>query len=188
MPELIIRRAVPEDSHQVASLIALAMHDIILRFIGEDSEAKAQQLLYRLVSKKGNQYSFENCWVAEIEKEVVAAACIYDGAKLKVLRKPVAEEIAGMFGRNFNPEDETQAGEFYIDSVGVMPSHQGMGIGTKIFEFLIEEYVYTRKKVIGLLVDKENPDAKRLYLKLGFKYSGDKNLAGKQMEHFQFEI
>ena len=92
-----------------------------------------------------------------------------------------------MFNKPFNPEDETQAGEYYIDCVGVNPNQQGKGIGSKIFQFLIDEYVYRRKETLGLLVDRDNPNAKRLYLKLGFEVVGEKTLVGKRLEHLQFK-
>jgi ribosomal protein S18 acetylase RimI-like enzyme len=56
-----------------------------------------------------------------------------------------------------------------------------------MFQFLIDEYVHKRDKTLGLLVDKDNPDAKKLYLKLGFEIVGEKTLVGKNMEHLQFK-
>jgi len=183
---MTIRKAKPEDSEAIATYILLAMEDIIYKFIGEKSLEKAKQFLINLISKRANQYSYENCWVIEIENEVVAVVIVYDGAKLQELRKPVAKEIKSMFNRDFNPENETEAGEYYIDSIGVSPNQQGKGLGSKLFQFLIDEYVYKRNETLGLLVDKDNPNAKKLYLKLGFEIVGEKTLAGKKMEHLQF--
>ncbi|MCX7546725.1 N-acetyltransferase [Xanthomarina sp. F1114] len=183
---MIIRKAKPEDAEVIAICMMLAMEDFVFQFIGENSTKKGTEFLELLISKKANQYSFENCWVAENDGEVIAAANIYDGTKLIELRAPVAKAIKSMFDIDFNPEDETQPGEFYIDCVGVNPSQQGQGIGSKIFQFLIDEYVYNRNKTIGLLVDKDNPNAKKLYLKLGFQVMGEKTLTGKKLEHLQF--
>jgi ribosomal protein S18 acetylase RimI-like enzyme len=101
------------------------------------------------------------------------------------LRQPVIEYIKSRFNQDFNPQDETQAGEYYIDSLGVDPDQQGKGIGTKLLRFIIDEYVNTHHQTLGLLVDEENPEAKRLYLALGFKHAGKKVLFGKSMEHLQ---
>jgi len=54
-------------------------------------------------------------------------------------------------------------------------------------QFLIDEYVYKSNETLGLLVDKDNPAAKKLYLKLGFEFVGNKTFAGKQMEHLQLK-
>lgn len=184
---MIIRKAKAEDSSVIAIHLMLAMSTIVYRFIGEDSEEKATQFLESLIRKEATQYSYENCWVVENEEGVVGVATVYDGAKLQQLRAPVAKMVKSMFHREFNPEDETQAGEFYIDCIGVHPDWQGKGIGSKILQFLIDEYVSKRNKTLGLLVDKDNPNAKRLYLKLGFESVGETTLTGKEMEHLQLK-
>jgi len=84
-------------------------------------------------------------------------------------------------------EDETHAGEFYIDSLGVSPAHQGKGIGSQLLQFVISEKVKTGGGTIGLLVDKTNPGAKRLYLNLGFVPVGEKTLLGISLEHLQLK-
>ncbi len=180
------RKATKANSKVIATYLMLAMEDIVYQFIGENSTVKATQFLESLIPEKANQYSYENCWIAESDVGIIAVANIYDGAKLHQLRKPVAAAIKTMFNRDFNPEDETQTGEFYIDCVAVNPNQQGKGIGSQFFEFLIEEYVQKRNETLGLLVDKDNPNARRLYLKLGFEIIGEKTLAGKSLEHLQF--
>lgn len=184
---MLIRKAKREDSAIIANYIFLAMEEIVYHFIGEKNKAKAIHLLDSLVQEPQNQYSYENCWLTIIKDEIVAAALVYDGSKLNELREPVARKIKALFNSNFNPEDETQAGEYYIDCVGVNPAYQGKGIGSAIFKFLIDEYVLKRKETIGLLVDTENPNAQKLYLKLGFKIVAEKILVGKKMNHLQFK-
>ena len=169
---MLIRKAQPEDADAIASYLMLAMEEIVYQFIGERSFEQANQFLINLIRKKNNQYSYENCWVIELENEIVATAVVYDGAQLHALRMPVAREIKTMFNRDFNPENETEAGEFYNDSIGVNPKQQGKGLGAQLLQFLIDEYVANRNGTLGLLVDKDNPNAKKLYLKLGFKILG----------------
>ncbi|MCC5926818.1 MAG: GNAT family N-acetyltransferase [Bacteroidetes bacterium] len=182
---MLIRRAKPDESGRIVPFILLAMEDIVYQFIGESSSGKAAEFLVSLINEENNQYSWQNCWVAESEGAIIAAAIVYDGGRLHELRAPVARKIKEMFNRGFNPEDETQAGEYYIDSVGVDGSQQGRGVGTKLFSFLIDEYVRKKKQPLGLLVDKDNPAAKKLYLKLGFQVVGEKTLTNKRMEHLQ---
>ncbi|MCC5919831.1 MAG: GNAT family N-acetyltransferase [Cyclobacteriaceae bacterium] len=182
---MIIRKASIEDSKNIAYYLMMAMDEIVYQFIGLASRDKAIQFLESLIILKNNQYSYENCWMVEIKNQIVGAALIYDGGELHKLRKPVTMAIKNKFNRDFVPEDETQAGEFYIDCVAIHPNQQGKGLGTKIFDFLINEYVKERKNTLGLLVDKKNPKAKALYLRLGFRLVGEKVLVGKPMEHLQ---
>lgn len=184
---MIIRKARPEEAAMIAPLILLAMEDIAYSFIGERSKEKALWFLEGLVSEANNQYSYEHCWVMASGNTIAAAAIVYNGDDLATLREPVARKINQMFDRPFNPGDETQAGEYYIDTVGVDPGQQGKGIGSEIFRFLIAEYVERNRQTLGLLVDKDNPGAKKLYLNLGFEVVGEKVFAGKEMEHLQYK-
>lgn len=182
---MIIRKATTEDTASIVKYLLLAMEDIVYEFIGEKNKVKAEAFMSYCVEHENNQYSFQNCWVVEENGGIIAAVVVYDGGSLHELRKPVKEYISKNYETPFNPEDETQAGEFYIDSLGVDLNQQGKGIGSKLLQFLINEYVVQKKQKLGLLVDKENPGAKKLYLKLGFQVVGEKTLVGKQMEHLQ---
>lgn len=182
---MIIRKATLKDSKHIADCLLLAMEDIIFNFIGTKDREKAKAFLLYFAERENNQYSYQNCWVAEDENEIVAAVNVYDGARLEALRKPVIDYVKSRFHKDLNIEDETQPGEYYIDSFGVNQNQQGKGIGSKILQFLIDEYVHKNRQTLGLLVDKENSNAKKLYLKLGFKPVGKKILAGKNMEHLQ---
>ncbi len=183
---MIIRKAKQTDSKFIAQLLLLAMEDIVFEFIGEKDRQKAFDFMHHFAQRENNQYSYQNCWVLETD-EVIGVANIYEGGKLKELRKPIEAYIYENHGKEFFPEDETQTGEFYIDSFGVSPKHQGKGIGARILQFLIDEYVVKNEQTIGLLVDEDNPHAKRLYLKLGFQSVGEKVLVGKKMEHLQIK-
>lgn len=182
---MIIRKATIEDSKAIATYLLMAMEEILYTFIGKDDSEEAIKLLYHFVPQENNQYSYQNCLVVEKDAEIIAAANIYDGKKLDQLRTPIARYIEQYFHKIFDPEDETEAGEFYIDSLAVHPKHQGKGIGAKILQFIIEDYVYRKKKTIGLLVDQDNPGAHRLYSRLGFISVGKKTLARKTLWHLQ---
>jgi ribosomal protein S18 acetylase RimI-like enzyme len=184
---MTIRRAKLTDFRAVSDLLLLAMEDIVFEFIGQNDSQKAKEFMDYLVSTENNQYSYQNCWIAEEDNEIIAAVTVYDGGLLHQLREPVAEYVRQTYQQPFQPEDETQAGEFYIDSLGVNPNQQGKGIGSQVLQFLIDEYVQKNNQKLGLLVDKENPGAKKLYLKLGFQVVGEKTLVGKQMEHLQMD-
>lgn len=185
---IIIRKAEATDYKAIAQCLMLAMEDIFYTFIGENSKEKAIAFLEQLVHKKANQYSYENCWVVTSANDVVGAGLVYDGAKLHQLREAVTQEIKKVFDRAFTPEDETQAGEYYIDCIGILPSQQGKGVGSALIKFLIDYYVHQREQTLGLLVEKNNPSAKNLYLKLGFEVVGDKILVQKPLEHMQFRL
>lgn len=181
---MIIRKATIEDSNIISEHLFLAMEDILYEFIGVKDSKKAREFLLYFVRKENNQYSFQNCLVAESTFGIEGSINIYDGAKLEMLREPIIQYIKKHFNTNFNPENETQQGEYYIDSFGVSTNRQGKGVGTKLLQFVIETYS-NNQQTLGLLVDEENPKAEKLYLNLGFEIVGRKVLAGKKMKHLQ---
>lgn len=182
---MFIRRAEQADAPIIVKHLLLAMEEIVFQFIHSTSKDEAAFFLEGLVTTKNNQYSYENCWVVEYEGKVVATALIYDGSELITLRKPVARRIKKLYGLEFCPENETQAGEYYLDCLAVDADFQGKGIGKFLISYLIEEYNLIKHQNIGLLVELENQHAKKLYLNMGFQVVGEKLLAGKILEHLQ---
>lgn len=181
----MIRKAKIEDSDAIALCLLQAMEAIVYRFIGENNPTEARAFMQHFVQAEANQYSYQNCWVAETDDSVVAAANVYNGAHLYRLRYPVLDHIYHHYQQTIQPEDETGPGEFYIDSLGVLPAWQGKGTGTRLLQFLVAEYVQKQKITLGLLVDSDNPGAQRLYLRTGFIPAGEKTLLGKKMRHLQ---
>jgi ribosomal protein S18 acetylase RimI-like enzyme len=182
-----IRKARVEDSRGIADHLLLAMEDIVYEFIGDKDSKKAKEFLAYFIERQGNQYSYQNCLVIEDGGQILAAVNIYDGAKLRLLRAPVTQYVRTHFNAGFNPEDETQAGEYYIDSLGVSPDQQGKGLGSKILNHLIDTHVIRHQRTLGLLVEEDNMNAQKLYFKLGFKPVGMKILVGKNMQHLQLK-
>lgn len=182
---MIIRKAKISDAPFIAPILLLAMEDIIYKFIKKKDYASAKGFLEYFIERENNQYSYENCFVAEEENVIIGAVNIYNGADLISLRNPIIEYVRKNYNPDFDPELESKSGEFYIDSLGVNPDYQGKGIGSKILQFLIDEYVHKNNETLGLLVEEDNPLAKNLYLKIGFKVIGEKTLVGKKLEHLQ---
>ncbi|BDU26022.1 GNAT family N-acetyltransferase [Flavobacterium sp. GSB-24] len=180
-----IRKAEKSDAENIAPILLLAMEDIIYKFIAKEDYASAKDFLLHFIERENNQYSYQNCYVAEEHNEIIGTVNVYDGTDLEILRIPIIEYVRNHYNPIFDPEFETRSGEFYIDSLGIKPNHQGKGIGSKILQFLIKEYVYSKQQTLGLLVEEDNPLAKNLYLKLGFKIVGEKTLVGKRLEHLQ---
>ncbi|MEG1238492.1 MAG: hypothetical protein RSD30_13085, partial [Flavobacterium sp.] len=112
---MIIRKAAASDSKYIAPILLLAMEDIIYKFICKDDYNSALEFLQHFVETENNQYSYQNCYVAEADNEIIGAVNLYDGADLQKLRNPIIEYVRNNYNPDFNPEDETQAGEYYID-------------------------------------------------------------------------
>jgi ribosomal protein S18 acetylase RimI-like enzyme len=121
--------------------------------------------------------------VAEVDGNAVGAVVAYDGADLHSLRKATLEMIYKHTAKELQIADETDASEFYLDSLAVLPEYRGRGVGVKLILAVKERAFNEYNKNLGLLVDFENPDAERLYKSVGFERADVKDFLGHKMWH-----
>lgn len=181
-----------EQAESIASLIMMAMnHECCQNFAGpQHTLADFHRMMTTLVRREDSQYSYRNAWVAlddktKDDKPVVAGVIVgYDGADLRRLRKAFLQAAKKYLDQDFSGmDDETQAGEYYIDSLAVDTRYRHQGLATLLLRKLIDQK--GRKQPVGLLVDKGNPSAERLYRRLGFEYVNDTTWGGHEMRHLQ---
>jgi DNA-3-methyladenine glycosylase I len=79
-------------------------------------------------------------------------------------------------------DDETLAGELYLDSLAVLPEYRRMGIARKLVMTAKKRADRMRLR-LGLLVDKDNPDGEAFYTSVGFQYEGDSMWGSHEMKH-----
>lgn len=185
---MMIRKAMRGDASEIACLMMMAMNKIVYKLLGHEDEVMAIDFLKGFIVSSNNQYSHENIWVYDKNGIIAGMINIYDGGDLHELRRPVLEYLGQDSENLLNIDDETAAGEFYIDTLAVSPEYRGQGIAQGILEFAIDKYVYQDNNILGLLVDVDNPKAHALYTRLGFISKGYKALLGERLEHLQFEI
>lgn len=182
----IIRQARPEDAVEVAPLIVQAMESLASAFIGGGEIADAVPLFEYLFVQTENQYSHDNTLVLEENGEILGSITSYDGKHLIDYREKLVQYIEKKYGvSGLELENETQAGELYIDTLSVSPNAQGKGVGTALIKALIEKARKDGHSHVGLLVDLDNPNAKRLYERIGFVAAGEVILAKDVFEHMQ---
>jgi len=178
----------PKDAKAIARAIILAMDELALKFTNSDNFERANEVFEFFARQKNNQYSFENTIVCEANDEILGVTLAYDGGKLDELREAFLDYIRMNYDFEGKPEDETEAGEIYLDTVSVFPEHQGKGIGQKLIQKLIEQSRERGFSKVGLLVEVNNPSAKRLYERIGFQVVGLKPLLGTTYEHMVYEL
>lgn len=177
----MIRRARKEEAAQIAELFMLAWPiDEILESNGLTYE-QLHESMTTIAAAEETIYSYENAIVAEVDGKVVGAMCAYDGADYQRLKQPIVDILGADSG--FAQLKETEAGEFYLDSVGVLPEYRGKGIASRIIEAQCKRAALLGHKVAGLIVDVDKPQAEALYARLGFTYLDDKDFFGHTMKH-----
>jgi len=137
-----------------------------------------------LVEREDSQYSYRNTSVATDGEQVVGIAVSYDGASLHALRQAFIETAREYIGKDHSGmDDETQAGELYLDSLAVLPEYRRQGIARRLLKSTKEKAVQLGLPCVGLLVDKCNPAGERLYASVGFRYVNDSCWGSHPMKH-----
>jgi len=180
----MIRTAFPQDAPSVAPLMFQAMSDIVFKLINRKDSQEATEFLERLFVQKNNQYSYENTLVYEKDKEILGSLVYYNGAHIDPLSQAVFDFVQSSYGHHIRLEPETQAGEYYIDTLSVSQKVQGNGIGSSLLLHLKE---LLKGKTLGLLVAMDNPKAEKLYQRMGFVYADMKMLAGAPYKHLIYQ-
>lgn len=189
--EIQIESAQKHHALTIARLIMQAMnHDCCHNFMGSGYTLDDfERVMTSLVLRDDSQYSYLNTMVALDGNGSFAGMCVsYDGARLHELRKAFVSAMRQNFNRDFSAmADETSAGELYIDSIAVNEVYRGNGVATKLLRAAIKKAQALRLPATGLLVDKGNPKAEKLYRRIGFEYVSDSTWGGHEMRHLQYK-
>ena len=179
---ITIRQATINDAELIAYCVGSAIGE---EAVQEHLGANWLDIIAEIARLEISQYSYRNALIAEINNTPAGAVVAYDGARLDELRTQTLRII-----HRYNPdfaftEDETEAGEYYPDSLCVLPQYRKMSGATRLINALCEKVFSEGHNRVGLIVDFDNPNAERLYTSLGFKRIKTRNFLGHQMWHLQ---
>jgi len=189
MTDFKIAPARPEHAPYIAQAVLMAVGEEIELGLagGEERRPLAMQAFTELAARDDSQYSYLNSLVAtDADGHVAGVIVSYDGARLHDLRRAFFEVAERVLGLHFDDslDDETDAGEIYLDSIAVFPDFRGHGLAGRLIEAAAHHHAGAGKP-LGLLVDVPNTRAYDLYRRLGFTKVGQRPFAGVMMDHLQ---
>ena len=179
---ITIEQAQVSQASDIARLIMEAMnHECCLFFAGEEHGLLGfHQLMTDLVGRADSQYSYLNTLVAlNAQREVIGICTSYDGAELHQRRTAFVQGCLARFNRDFGDMD---------DETAVDVRYRGKGIAKALLRATIEKAKQLQLPAVGLLVDKGNPKAERLYTSVGFQHVDDNQWGGHAMRHLQYVL
>ena len=187
----MIRFAKKEDGAAVAKLILVILKDMELDFLAEFGEEKALEVITACFEDPTYRFGYARGLVEEIDGEIAGAVFGYPANKEKIIDLPLenylrSQGISDDIKMFIDPE--AFPGEWYLDSIAVDEKVRGQGIGSKMLTVVDRVSSHEGEEVIVLNVDKVNPNAKRLYLRDGFKDVGEIMISGHLYDHMQREV
>ena len=186
MAKIEIREATEAQASDIVKLIMMAMtDDCCLHFCGEGHGLDDfRRMMTSLVERTDTQYSYRNTLVAMEGQKVTGIAVSYDGGRLHQLRQAFIQAARKYIGKDHSGmDDETQAGELYLDSLAVLPEYRRQGIAQRLLKATKEKADAMGLPCVGLLVDQGNPAGEALYASAGFRYANDSHWGGHPMKH-----
>lgn len=180
-----ITEAEKTQARVIARLIMMAMTDeCCLHFCAEGYGLESfLKMMVLLVEREDSQYSYRNTYVAVDGDKVIGIAVSYDGSRLLELRRPFLKLALECIGKDHSGMDEeTQAGELYLDSLAVLPEYRRQGIAHRLV-LATKEIADKMGLPLGLLVDKGNSSGAAFYDSIGFRVSNECHWGGHEMKH-----
>lgn len=183
-----IRQATPGDAPLIAASIVEAVgREAVATIAGSDGTvADVAALFEELARRDDTQYSYLNTLIAtDAVGTAVGVAVAYDGSLLHPMREHFFRAVGERTGRDMSAMgDECTPDEFYLDTLAVVPAHRGQGYATALIEATARRAAAAGKP-LGLLVEKGNHRARRLYLRCGFRPVGETPFCFILMDHLQ---
>lgn len=161
---LRIRRATPDDVPFIAKCVLAAVD--LYDFKNDSIE---REVMEQVCSKDDTLFSYRNSKIAEVYGTPVCCMVAYDGAIYPEGRKRTFKYFDEI-GRSMNGSAiETGPGEYYFDSIAIVPEYRGHGIAHLMMEDGLNDAREGGFKKVSLLVECSKPKLRDYYAELGFR-------------------
>ena len=166
---IFFRDAVRDDALFIARCILAAVGEF--DFSDMDRDSVQQQIIMEDCSMDRSLYSYTHTRIAECDGKPVGCLLSYPGEEYAELRKATWDRIDRATGRSYSSisDTETGAGEYYLDSLAVIPEYRGQGIGRRLFDDSIQRAMAMGYNRITLIVEKDHPKLIEYYKSMGFE-------------------
>lgn len=184
MEEVTYRNATIQDASFIALVVAEAVGNTIMERMENNACTQADidmlSQIENVCSRTDTLYSWKNTQVAvSSDGECVGALISYAGEGYLKQREKTFQLLSRLIHFDVTlMDEETKDGEYYLDSLAVMPQWRGRGIARKLIEEGLKKS-QTMKRPAILACAPENLGAKRLYESLGFKEQGHMFIFGE---------
>ena len=171
-PQITLRKATAADSRFIAENVLRALHI-------DDTDERHICHLADISSREDTLYSWRNATIALCDGVPAGLMVAYDGARYRQMRDITFPMIRMYVGDEYyKMDDEAAPGEYYLDSLAVLPEYQRRGIASALIQDMFRQRDEAGIPLATIAVDPENDTAYRLYTRNGFRPEGHINVFG----------
>ena len=167
--DITIRDAVPTDVPFLARCVMAAVGTLDMAEKAEDNPA--YETICELCAMEHSLYCWNHFRVAVDTKtgEPIGSLLAYDGKRYARARDLAFSYAAEKTGTDLGDSDmETCKGEYYLDSMAILPQYRGHKIGHALIQDAIEQGKQLKHSRFTLIAEKEAESLKAYYSVLGF--------------------
>lgn len=168
--KIVIRNATVDDAEFIAWTVLTAL----------DMDTNDMDKVVASCSDERSMYSWKNSRIAIIDGKPSGCLISYEGEKYKTMRdytwSSIWEESDDEYLNRI--EAEAHPGEFYLDSMAVLPEYRGLDIGKLLLLDGVKRGIALACDSITLLVDQSKPRLKAYYEAIGFERYGEMEFLG----------
>ena len=169
---ITLRKATRADSRFIAENVLRALHI-------EETDPRHIDHLATISSREDTLYSWRNSTIALYDGQPAGLMVAYDGARYRRMRDITFPMIRMYVGDDYyQMDDEAAPGEYYLDSLAVIPQYRRRGIASALIQEMFRQRDEAGIPLATIAVDPENDTAYRLYLRSGFRPEGHINVFG----------
>ena len=173
-----IRDAKKEDVEIVAWTVLTAL----------DMNCDDMDKFIKSCSEEDTIYSWRNSIVATVDGKTVGCLIAYEGSRYKELRNKSWLQLWDDMDSEYlkTIEAETVDGEFYLDSMAILPAYRGCSIGRMLLMYAVEKGRNLGCICSTLLVDVNKPRLEAYYKSIGFEQYGEMEFFGHYYKRMKY--
>ncbi len=201
--DIHFRPCIADDVEQAVPLILSSGPDAF-RYVFQNKHHSPGEFLHYAFVRKGGEFGYGNHYALLQQDRIVGIGSIFDGSKAQGFMVKDFFNIINFYGlscfgvvaRGLRAEriiPPPRSSEVCIGHLGIDPTVQSQGLGTKLIELLKQQCPLKSGQHYMLDVSEENPRAKALYERLGFQVtkhrtSNYRNEYGHVPGHFRMVL
>ena len=174
-PSIIIRPATIDDVSFVAQCVLASVGLCDFR---EDSVEKG--IAEHACRRDDTMYSWRNARIAAIEGTPVGCIVSYPGEYYLDARERTFKIFRDAGRPMDDTEMETGPGEWYLDSMAIVPAFRGYGIGRLLIYDAIDSAIKNGYQQVALLAECDKPHLCDYYTEMGFMPEREMNAFGER--------